>query len=153
MIQVDISKTQYDQLLQGLNEVRVSQRKGGGGKMLSYLEAYDVKAHLTRVFGFGGWSWQIEHVTLAFEEQQENRWVIGYRVQGTLTVQDCKYSGVAVGSAMGSQADAHDNAVKNGDSDALKRAAINLGDQFGLSLYANGSTRPVVQKTLDHDDS
>ena len=149
---MNLNDKQREQLLKGINTDRVSQRKGGGGKMLSYVEAYDIKAHLTRIFGFGGWSWQIQDVALAFEQQQENRWVVGYRVQGTLTIGDCQYSGVAVGSSMGSQADAHDNAAKNGDSDALKRAAINLGDQFGLSLYSNGSARPVVQMTLDVDN-
>ena len=39
-------------------------------------------------------------------------------------------------------------AVKTAESDAFKRAAINLGDQFGLSLYNNGSLKPVVGRTL-----
>jgi hypothetical protein len=39
-------------------------------------------------------------------------------------------------------------AIKTAESDALKRAAINLGDQFGLSLYNNGATAPVVIQTL-----
>ena len=42
-------------------------------------------------------------------------------------------------------------AVKTAESDALKRAAINLGTQFGLSLYADGATRDVVGKTLDRE--
>jgi hypothetical protein len=40
-------------------------------------------------------------------------------------------------------------AIKTAESDALKRAAINLGTQFGLSLYNNGSLRDVVVQTLD----
>jgi recombination DNA repair RAD52 pathway protein len=40
-------------------------------------------------------------------------------------------------------------AIKSAESDALKRAAINLGTQFGLSLYNNGSLRDVVIQTLD----
>lgn len=42
-------------------------------------------------------------------------------------------------------------AIKTAESDALKRAAINLGTQFGLSLYDNGSMKDVVGKTLDRD--
>lgn len=34
------------------------------------------------------------------------------------------------------------------ESDALKRCAINLGTQFGLSLYDNGATQDVVQMVL-----
>jgi hypothetical protein len=39
-------------------------------------------------------------------------------------------------------------AVKTAESDALKRAAINLGTQFGLSLYDNGSRNDVVGHSL-----
>jgi len=35
-------------------------------------------------------------------------------------------------------------------SQALKRAATNLGDQFGLSLYNNGSPAPVVGFSAAH---
>jgi hypothetical protein len=41
-----------------------------------------------------------------------------------------------------------DFAIKTAESDALKRAAINLGTQFGLSLYNNGSTDDIVKKVL-----
>lgn len=34
------------------------------------------------------------------------------------------------------------------ESQALKRCAINLGDQFGLSLYRSGRTEPVVNWTM-----
>ena len=44
-------------------------------------------------------------------------------------------------------------AVKTAESDALKRAAINLGTQFGLSLYQNGSLRDVIIQTLDMEDA
>jgi hypothetical protein len=39
-------------------------------------------------------------------------------------------------------------AVKSAESDALKRAAVYLGDQFGLSLYRDGSTSRVVVHNL-----
>jgi hypothetical protein len=44
-------------------------------------------------------------------------------------------------------------AIKTAESDALKRAAINLGTQFGLSLYNNGSMRDVVVQTLDKESN
>ena len=39
-------------------------------------------------------------------------------------------------------------AIKTAETDAFKRAAINLGDQFGLSLYNGGSTSPAVREVL-----
>ena len=39
-----MNEKQREQLLKPINESRIAQRKGGGGRMLSYLEAWDVKA-------------------------------------------------------------------------------------------------------------
>jgi len=60
------------------------------------------------------------------------------------------WHGAAIGDATNQPglADAHDLALKTADSQALKRAAVNMGDQFGLSLYNNGSFDPVVNRSL-----
>ena len=150
-----INQKQYEQLLKPLNESRVAKR-GQAGRQLSYLESWDVKAHLIRIFGFGGWSWNVITAELAFEEKGEKNWAVGYKVIGELLVPDlrCSHTEAAVGSAqLPQRGEAHDMAVKTAESDALKRAAINLGTQFGLSLYNNGSMRDVVVQTLDKEES
>lgn len=146
-----LNDKQYEQLLKPLNESRVAKR-GQAGRQLSYLESWDVKAHLIRIFGFGGWNWNVTTAELAFEEKTERNWSVGYKVIGELfiPVLMCSYTEAAVGSAqLPQRGEAHDMAVKTAESDALKRAAINLGTQFGLSLYNNGSVRDVVVQTLD----
>ena len=144
-----LTPEQHEQLLKPLNEARVKQRKGGGGKSLSYLEAWDVKAHLNRIFGFLNWSADVTSAELMFEEQAGSNWSVGYKVLLCLRVNGVSYTEAAVGSAqLPQRGEAHDMAIKTAESDALKRAAINLGDQFGLSLYNNGSLRPVVIETL-----
>jgi recombination DNA repair RAD52 pathway protein len=118
---------------------------------LSYLEAWDVRAHLIRIFGFGGWSATVESAELAFEDNANGKWNVGYKVVLRLSIHDlgCQYTEAAVGSStQGSRGEAHDMAVKTAESDALKRAAINLGTQFGLSLYDNGSRNDVVGHSL-----
>ena len=153
----NLNKRQYDQLLAPLNEKRVAKRQGGGGKALSYLESWDVKAHLIRIFGFGAWSADVVESTLAYEEQTDKgNWSVGYKVTLRLTIHTlgCTYTESAVGSStLGQRGEAHDMAVKTAESDALKRAAINLGTQFGLSLYQNGSRRDVIIQTLDMEDA
>lgn len=149
-----LNPRQQEILLKGLNTSRISQRKGGGGRALSYLEAWDVKAHLIRIFGFGGFSSDVLTADLMFEDQVGNNWNVGYKVILRLHIHDLNatYTEAAVGSAsLPQRGEAHDMAVKTAESDALKRAAINLGDQFGLSLYNNGSTAPVVTQTLAGD--
>lgn len=149
-----LNDRQHQQLLKPLAANRVAKRQQAG-RSLSYLEAWDVKAHLIRIFGFGGWSWNVVSADVAFEEKNEKgQWSVGYKVHGTLKIHDlgCSYSEAAVGSAtLPQRGEAHDMAIKTAESDALKRAAINLGTQFGLSLYNDGSMNDVVKATLDRD--
>lgn len=141
---------QYEQLLKPLNPSRVAKRQQAG-RNLSYLEAWDVKAHLNRIFGFLNWSADVISADLAFEDQNEKgQWQVGYKVVLCLRVNGASYTEAAVGSSsLPQRGEAHDMAVKTAESDALKRAAINLGTQFGLSLYDDGSMKDVVGKTLD----
>lgn len=128
---------------------------------VSYLEAWDVKAHLIRIFGFGGWSWNVREASVVFEDTVKSAkgtdmWNVAYKVLGELTVPalDCLYAEASIGNAtLPQRGEAHDMAIKTAESDALKRAAINLGTQFGLSLYDNGSLRDVVGATLDRGNN
>src|SRR5690606_23537148 len=82
---------------------------------------------------------------------------VGYRATMRLAVHApdgtllATYTEVATGDASNfpivKRADAHDFAIKTAESQALKRCAINLGDQFGLSLYRKGSTDALVRAT------
>jgi DNA recombination protein Rad52 len=144
-----LTDEQHEILLKGINPSRIAQRQGGGGRSLSYLEAWDVKAHLNRIFGFLNWSADVLEAALAFEQDTGGKWNVGYKVVLCLRVNGASYTEAAVGSStLPQRGEAHDMAIKTAESDALKRAAINIGDQFGLSLYNNGSTTPVVVKTL-----
>ena len=150
---MQLSTEQYEALLQGLNPAYVANRRDGGGATLSYVEAWHIKRTLTRIFGFGGWSAEVLEAEHMFtEEAPTNRGVnyhVGYKVLMRLTIVDTYgmptcFTEAAVGSATLPQlGEAHDMAVKTAESDALKRCAINLGDQFGLSLYNGGSVEPV----------
>lgn len=153
-----LTPQQYATLLKPLPKHRVSSRQQGG-MSLSYLEAWDVKAHLIRLFGFGGWSADVISAELVFEDQDDKgRWQVGYKVIMRLRIDstegdlfgDTTYTEAAVGSAtLPQRGEAHDMAVKTAESDALKRAAINLGTQFGLSLYDGGNRNDVVGHTLN----
>lgn len=145
-----INAAQRAKLLEGIHPGRVSQRnakKDGTGPMLSYVEAWDVRATLIRIFGFGGFSADIIEVIPGQS---------GVIVVLRLTVygigpdgQDVTYTEAGADTANYKDLD---DLVKTAASEALKRAATNLGDQFGLSLYNNGSVRPVIVRTLDQPE-
>lgn len=151
-----VNKTQLEQLLKPINPTRV----GKDGKGFSHLEAWDVRAHLNRVFGFLNWSAELTDLQLVFETESARdgkaRWTVCYRATVKLTVfaehgfNVATYTEAAAGDSQNnpSRADAHDMAIKTAESQAFKRAAVNLGDQFGLSLYKDGTTSAVVRDTL-----
>ena len=155
-----LSLAQVGILMQPIRGARVANRQQGG-KTLSYLEAYDVRAHLIRVFGFGGFDAEVLDYDLVFVRDYENEGramqEIAYKARVQLTIRDrqgqavSRYTECAVGSASGGSGfgDLHDNALKTAVSDALKRCAINLGSQFGLGLYDQGSRAEVVRQLVE----
>lgn len=152
-----LTTEQVGTLLRGIKPSRVLHLDG-----MSHLAAYDVRAHLNRVFGFGRWSADVLDVTPLYEQPTETKnkkpaYRVGYRATVRLTVcapdgtRLATYTECAVGDSTMpdfKRGDCHDMAIKTAESQALKRCATNLGDQFGLSLYRNGSTDPVVTVTL-----
>lgn len=153
---MSLTAEQYNTLMRPLNTTRVAKRSQGG-KQLSYLESYDVRAHLIRVFGFGGFDLEMlnseymgsREYAANGKDMVEVIWMA--KMQLTIPSLEAVYCEAAVGSASGPASmlgEHHDNALKTAASDALKRCAINLGTQFGLSLYDNGSTREIIKKTL-----
>lgn len=157
---------QLEQLFKEINPSRVAERKG-----MAYLETWDVLAHLNRIFGFEGWDKEVtacepiydDYVTWkdAKSGQDKSGWDVAYRATVRLTIYDLSTresvkisEDVATGQAQHqpSRGDAHDLAIKSAVSDALKRAAKDLGNQFGLSLYDKGSVKSVVGKSLAYDE-
>jgi len=156
---------QLEQLFREINPSRVAERKG-----MAYLETWDVLAHLNRIFGFGGWDKWVNTCELIYEDYvtwkpqngpEKSGWDVAYRATVRLVVKDpdgraVKISeDVATGQAQHqpSRGDAHDLAIKSAVSDALKRCAKDLGNQFGLSLYDSGSMKSVVGKSLAYSEA
>lgn len=146
------------QLLAPIRATRVLQ----DGKGHSHVSQQDITAHLIRVFGFGSFDTDVVKVECVFEQERAdkdgralNRWDVCYRALLRLTIRDadgnevCHYEDGSTATAQNqTRGDAHDLAYKSALSLAKKRTAINLGDQFGLSLYNKGQTDALVRGTL-----
>jgi recombination DNA repair RAD52 pathway protein len=155
-----LTPEQHATLMRPLRSTRVAKRQQGG-KTLSYLESYDVKAHLIRIFGFANFDSETIAETFMgtreYKSSDKPMVEVIWHARHRLTLRDpdgntlATFTEGAVGSASGPAnmlGEHHDNALKTAASDALKRCAINLGSQFGLSLYDNGSLKEVVRTTL-----
>ena len=145
-----ISSEQQQQLLRPLHPSRVLILDGN-----SHLAAWDVRAHLIRVFGFGEWSAELIDLAMLYDQDHQTRAgkearKVAYRATVRLTIHAtwAIYTEAAVGESVMptfKHGDAHDMAIKTAESQAFKRCAINLGTQFGLSLYDAGNTKDVVK--------
>jgi hypothetical protein len=158
---VSFTAEQTEHLLRAINPRRVLHEN-----KQAHLSQQDVRAHLIRVFGFAGWDKEIlslecirdEWIDLPAQGDRPARTVpaVTYVCRLRLTVycpdRCCRKISEDVGTGTSPNlpyyGDAHDFAVKNAVSYALKRCAIDMGDQFGLSLYNKGQTKALVGRTL-----
>ena len=150
------SPAQIAQLLKPINPVRVLK----DGKGHSHVSQQDVMAHLIRCFGFGAFDIDVLSTDLLFEQERASKDGVGtgrydvcYRAMVRLTVRgpggECHYENGSTATAQNqSRGDGHDLAYKSAISLSVKRAAIALGDQFGLSLYNKGQMSALVRATI-----
>lgn len=159
MAEGKFTKEQISALMGAISDARVAERtQPGSQRKMSYVEAWDIKATLIRVFGFGNFSAEvIESKILKLDEVPQSRdpqkmnWraVAQATVRLTIHLTGAVYTETAIASqSVPDIGEAGDFAIKTAESDALKRAATYLGTQFGLSLY-DGTRRDVVRVLLD----
>ena len=112
--------------------------------MLSYLEAWDVKAHMIRVFGFAKWSWVVQ--AKLYEDERDGK-DVAYKIVGSLQGRRCVQRGCCGICEASSRGEAQ-HGYKTAESDAFKRAAINLGDQFDCRSTTTDPPGPLSQQPL-----
>lgn len=123
-----------------LNKAKVETRQQAG-QTLSYLTAWHVIAEANRVFGFAEW----DRETVDLRQLGEPRLVdgknrVGYSARVRITVRAGDTVVVREGCGFGSGIDrdvdqAHESAIKEAESDAMKRGLMTFGNAFGLALY------------------
>ena len=151
------SAEQITALSAPLDRAKVRQREQGRSQV-SYLEGWQVIAEANRIFGFDGWQRQTIAVRCVAQAErligrdQKPGWGVTYtaRVRVTVTAGDLMPL-VREGSGAGHGIDAdlgqaHESALKEAETDAMKRALMTFGNPFGLALY-DKQQREVTQST------
>jgi len=137
---MQFSKEQVEKLNEPILAANVKEREAGwGGKdnQLAYVEGYHVIAEANRIFGFGGWSSETIETTCV---QNEPR-AVSYIAKVRITVGDVIREGTGAGHGnQTNHGNNHESAIKEAETDARKRAFMQFGNQFGLSLY-NGKDK------------
>jgi len=140
-----LTDEQCQQLDAKLSPDVVKQRQQGNFKA-SYVEGHYVIRKANEIFGFDGWTRQTLSMECihndVYKGKKGDGWLVAYiaHVQITLYLPDTEPR-VTTGYGYGEGIDysnpgqAHESAVKEAETDAMKRALIKYGDQFGLALY------------------
>lgn len=106
-------------------------------KGFDYVEAWHAIAEANRIFGFDAWNREtVEMRLLGGPRQTGDTWRVGYFAKVRITVGDVIREGCGFGSGINRDVDqAHEGALKEAESDAMKRALMTFGNPFGLALY------------------
>jgi Rad52/22 family double-strand break repair protein/Protein of unknown function (DUF968) len=110
------------------------------GRTLSYVEGWHVIAEANRIFGFDGWDRETAWAECIWAEPKREPRMCAYaarvriRVRAGQTIICREGSGVGHGSGA-TLGEAHESALKEAETDAMKRALATFGNLFGLALY------------------
>jgi DNA recombination protein Rad52 len=140
------SPEQLAALAAPLDRANVRQREQGRSRV-SYLEGWQVIAEANRIFGFDGWQRQTIAVRCVAQAErtigrdQKPGWGVTYTARVRITVTAGGLTPLVregTGAGHGIDADlgqAHESAIKEAETDAMKRALMTFGNPFVLALY------------------
>lgn len=125
-----------------LDSKNVKERSQAGRK-LSYIEGWHAIAEANRIFGFDSWSRETLDIRCVAEKAREigaskrEGWGVSYVAKVRVTIGHSLVR-EGIGSGHGIDVDlglAHESAIKEAETDAMKRALMTFGNPFGLALY------------------
>lgn len=116
------------------------------GKYGEYVEGWHVIAEANRIFDFDGWTRETvsmietnrELLTLMGRDGEYKQWRVGFVAKVRVTAGGVTREGTGFGSGMSKPeglGEAIESAVKEAETDAMKRALMTFGMPFGLALY------------------
>ena len=144
------------ELEKALDVDRIKKKPGSG---FDYLSHDDVRRTANEIFGYGGWGYEISSVKCVnqgvFTKGEKDGYAAAYNCVIDLHIRLADGGWLHKGGTGFGDAyeytdtrivSAHEKGMKESESDALKRAFMSLGDQFGLILYAKGEEKQRLQQ-------
>jgi recombination DNA repair RAD52 pathway protein len=146
---MNLTKAQVNALNQPIDKNNVAFRSGGGSLKLAYLESWHVIREANRIFDY---DWSSETIRMDLVHADLN--CVTYIAKVRVIVNGIVKEGIGSGHGRGKnvpEGDKHESAVKEAESDARKRALMQFGDQFGLSLYDKEKNWQKTQPPVNND--
>lgn len=107
-----------------------------------YIEGWHAIAEANRIFGFGEWSYDVTECRCVSErprpigQDKKDGWGVTYTCQVRVIVGGATREDVGAGHGYDVDCGAaHESAIKEAVTDALKRSLRTFGNPFGLALY------------------
>jgi DNA recombination protein Rad52 len=128
------------QTLSGKLSAKHVRTRQAQGRTLSYIEGWHAIAEANRIFGFDAWDRQTMAIKCVWEGTWQGKYRCSYvaRVRIKVRAGDSEICREGCGSGQGrgnSPGEAHESALKEAETDAMKRALTTFGNPFGLALY------------------
>ena len=148
---MNLTKEQVNALNQPIDKDKTSWRWANRDKTfkLYYLESWHVIREANRIFEF---DWTSE--TLKMDLVHADKYCVTYLARVRVIVNGIVKEGIGAGHGRGENVpigDKHESAAKEAESDARKRALMQFGDQFGLSLYDKEKNWQKTQPPVNND--
>jgi len=128
------------------------KKRAQAGRQLSYIEGWFAISEANRIFGFDGWhreTVELKEIHLPHQNDRSN-WVVGYMARVRVTVGEVIREGCGFGSGIDKDLGrAHESAIKEAETDAMKRALMTFGNPFGLALYDKEQTNVETNGRAD----
>jgi DNA recombination protein Rad52 len=110
------------------------------GFTLSYVEGWHVIFEANRIFGFDGWDRETVDSSCIWKDNRAGRAACSYMARVRIQVRAGDHLIIREGTGAGhceanNMGEAHENALKEAETDATKRALSTFGNSFGLALY------------------
>ncbi len=138
---------QTDALKAPLDRKHVKGRTQAG-RTLSYVEGWHAIAEANRIFGFDAWDRETADLRTLGERLVGDKHRVSYMARVRITVRAGGKVIVRDGCGYGSGIDkdlgqAHESALKEAETDAMKRGLMTFGNPFGLALYDKDQSNVV----------
>ena len=135
------SDKQLDALRAPLDAGRVLTRSQSG-RNLSYIEGWWAISEANRIFGYDGWTRETVDIRCVSErectigQRQLPGWSVTYIAKVIVRAGGVVREGCGAGHGIAQDlGGCHESALKEAETDAMKRALMTFGNPFGLALY------------------
>lgn len=119
-------------------DASVVKQRDQAGRSLSYIESWWAISEANRIFGHLNWNRGTLEMNMVQCEQKGDKglWYVSYIAKSIIHAHEVQREGMGFGQGIDRDlGKAHESAVKEAESDAMKRALMTFGNPFGLALY------------------